>query len=107
MHSLRRSEIVYCVNPRHPFAQEKTLPLVKTALEPLVEIKESFHFREQILQQYQEAGCTPGCCGPRTSCIPRFRLSNPAWPMVSCTGKLPKKNRTWYPFPWIPHALRY
>ena len=56
---LRRSEIVYCVNPRHPFAQEKTLPLVKTALEPWVEIKESFHFREQILQQYQEAGCTP------------------------------------------------
>lgn len=52
-------EIVYCVNDQHPLAGESKISIVQTAIDPLVEIKNSAHFRHVIMQRYEDAKCEP------------------------------------------------
>lgn len=52
-------EIVYCVNEKHPLAGESNISIVQTAIDPLVEIKNSAHFRHIILKRYEDAKCEP------------------------------------------------
>ena len=57
--SLRKIEIVYCVNQNHPYAREKSLSFTQVAQDDLVEIEGSQHFRETILERFHMERCTP------------------------------------------------
>ncbi len=52
-------EIVYCVNEEHPLANEKSISIVQTAPDSIVEIKESSHFRHIIMKRYEDSKCEP------------------------------------------------
>ena len=58
-HHLLREEIVACVDPGHPFAGRKKVPLRALLGEPLIHYQEGYHLRELIDELCAREGITP------------------------------------------------